>query len=244
MEKYFVLILIFFIVSCSKDDEQVISKVDEQAIHENGPSFNIRYCEILIGNLDISSGSIEAEVFGTQGCSDCPQELWEELDADQIKNDSNAIFVDLNGPRYSIMDDASGSVFDEDCTENFNNISMRRLASISIDLASANSNSDYIPYPVARSTVFNFYKGSRIYVLENLEGNCYVMQSFSNIVDQDLQLEDLENLGLRLNLPSGWSYKSVVLSEQLDVASIDGSAEIVVDDLRNTYQLIDSGCVE
>jgi len=236
MEKYFFLILIIFTASCSKDNEE--------PIHENGPSFNIRYCEILMGNLDFSSGSIEAEVLGTQGCSDCPQELWEELDADSIKDDYNAVFVDLNGPRYSIMDDASGSVFVEDCNESFNNIPMKRLASISIDLASANSNSNYAPYQVARSTVFNFYKGSRIYVLENPEGKCYIMQSFSNIVDQNLQLEELENLGVRLNLPSGWSYKSVVLLEQLDVASIDGSAEIVVDDLRNTYQLIDSGCVE
>jgi len=236
MEKYIILILIFFATSCSEEDGQ--------PIHENGPSYNVRYCEILMGNVDISSGSINAEVFGTQGCNDCPQELWEGLDADQIKDEYNTLFVDLNGPRHSLMDDAVGSVFLGDCSENFNSISMKRLASISIDLASANSNSDYIPYSVTRSTVFNFYKGSRVYVLEAPENKCYIMQSYSEIVDQNLKLEDLETLELSLNMPSGWRYRSVVLSEQLDVSSIDGLAEIVVDDLRNTYQLIDSGCIE
>ena len=40
-----------------------------------------------------------------------------------------------------------------------------------------------------------------------------MMQSFSRVFDKDLQLEDLQSLGERLELPQGWSFSTPILGE-------------------------------
>ena len=64
------------------------------------------------------------------------------------------------------------------------------------------------------------------------------MQSFSRIVDADLQLHDLVSLGERLVLPPGWRFTTRILQEPLRLPTVEGVAEVVRDDLANTYQLL------
>jgi len=62
----------------------------------------VRYGEVLA--MFLRDTGLEAEVYGTQMLNDCPQELWETLDADVIAKDMGAVFVKLNGPRYWLLD--------------------------------------------------------------------------------------------------------------------------------------------
>jgi hypothetical protein len=55
--------------------------------------------------------------------------------------------------------------------------------------------------------------------------------------DGSLTLSSLEDLGDRLNLPSGWSYRSHILTQDEDMGTQNGEAYIVQDELKNTYQL-------
>ena len=55
----------------------------------------VRYGEVLA--MFLRDTGLEAEVYGTQMLNDCPQELWETLDADAIAKDMGAVFVKLNG---------------------------------------------------------------------------------------------------------------------------------------------------
>ena len=50
--------------------------------------------------------------------------------------------------------------------------------------------------------------GATLYV-----GDVYRRQTFAQVVDPTLTLEDLETLAERLNLPEGWMYRAKVLSE-------------------------------
>jgi len=61
-----------------------------------------RYGEVLAAYL--TDEGIQAHVYGTQMLNDCPQELWEQLDADAIAKDMEAVLVKLNGPRYWMLD--------------------------------------------------------------------------------------------------------------------------------------------
>jgi hypothetical protein len=63
---------------------------------------NVRYGEVL--TVFSRDGRFEAEVYGTQLINDCPQELWETLDANAIAAETGAIAVKLNGPRYWTLD--------------------------------------------------------------------------------------------------------------------------------------------
>ena len=61
------------------------------------------------------------------------------------------------------------------------------------------------------------------------------MQSYSRIIDADLDIEDLSNLGNRLALPEGWTFSTRILQEDYYLVS-DGKAFVIQDDLAKTYQ--------
>ena len=62
----------------------------------------VRYGEVV--PMFLRDTGLEAEVYGTQMLNDCPQELWQTLDANAIAKELGAVFVKLNGPRYWMLD--------------------------------------------------------------------------------------------------------------------------------------------
>ena len=61
------------------------------------------------------------------------------------------------------------------------------------------------------------------------------MQSYSRIIDADLEIEGLSNLGERLEPPEGWTFSTRILEEDYYLVS-DGEAVVIHDNLANTYQ--------
>ncbi len=64
----------------------------------------VRYCEVLAVT---NEGSLRADVYGTQGLSDCPLARWEALDPGTIQDELGAIAIVMNGPRFPLS--ANGS---------------------------------------------------------------------------------------------------------------------------------------
>ncbi|MBK7510271.1 MAG: hypothetical protein IPI16_20210 [Comamonadaceae bacterium] len=95
---------------------------------------------------------------------------------------------------------------------------------------------DYKNITVTRHTKFGFNKGTRISVLEDPQGNPWVMKSFSLITFPDQNFADIANLGSRLKLPAGWKFRSVVLEQDLVLTpDSTGTAHITQDNFGNTY---------
>ena len=63
------------------------------------------------------------------------------------------------------------------------------------------------------------------------------MQSYSLIKDPHLSIPDLRSLGRRLELPTGWRYRTKRLHHDLTLRA-NGRATIIQDDLLDTYQRI------
>jgi hypothetical protein len=194
-----------------------------------------RYCEILL--VDSTDDGLQAEVWGTQTLNHCPAESWEALDAEAIKAETGALAVVVNGPRYWLVD-AEGSVFDSDERRTFGDLEMRFLTSV--DLSELSGLSDTIePYTettVLRATTYVYRAGDEVYELVSPEGDVYVMQSMSQMVDPNLMLDELPDLGAQLDLPEGWTYQARILDEDL-VLVTEYDAVVLTDDLRNSYQL-------
>ena len=196
-----------------------------------------RYCEVLVVRMQ-DDGTPLADVYNSLPFGSCPQELWEALDADVIKQDfPDALLVMLNGPRYFLMQDLFDTPMGADNPQvhEFGGITMVKMATVAPDMDMLASQSGYTPVTVNRDNTWRFRAGVRVHELVDAEGNVYVMQSFSQIVDSELTYEDLESLGGRLNLPEGWSYRVRMLESSLDVQA-DGTATVVQDELQNTYQ--------
>jgi hypothetical protein len=194
----------------------------------------VRYGEVLA--MFLRDTGLEAEVYGTQMLNDCPQELWETLNADEIAKDMGAVFAKLNGPRYWLLDGLGSKVAVVDPVfKDFNGIQMRRIATIPIgaDFAAG----PYTIRNVNRGAVFFFDAGKTVYELVDPDGRALVMQARCIGIDPSMTEESLANLGERLALPEGWSYRTRVLETELVVDTSATLATVVQDEFENTYTL-------
>lgn len=194
----------------------------------------IRYGEVIAAFL--RDGRFEAEVFGTQFLNDCPQDQWDGLDATAIAEEMGAVAVKLNGPRYWTLDGMGTKVnAHEPVLREFNGIVMRRLAVI--DLGDSPSTAPYTDVHVDRGAVFFFDAGKPVYELVNPEGAAYVMQALCIGVDPTMNETSLVDLGDRLDLPEGWTYRTRTLEEELVVDTTATIATVLQDEFENSYTL-------
>ncbi|MEJ6739494.1 MAG: hypothetical protein QNL59_03040 [Actinomycetota bacterium] len=195
---------------------------------------NVRYGEVL--GVFARDGRFEAEVFGTQLINDCPQELWETLDATEIAAEMGAIGVKLNGPRYWTLDAFGQKVaVGEPVLRDFNGITMRRIATV--DLGEIPKLGPYNETKVNRGVIFFWDEGQTVHELINPEGHAYLMQALCTGVDPTMSPESLLTLGERLELPNGWSYRTRVLEEELIVDTTSTIATVLQDEFENSYTL-------
>jgi hypothetical protein len=194
----------------------------------------VRYGEVLA--VFLRDEGLHAEVYGTQMLNDCPQELWDTLDAATIAAEMGAAFVKLNGPRHWTLDGFGAKVAVVDPVfRDFNGLTMRRIATV--DLNGTMGPAPYAERYVNRGAVFFFDAGKPVYELVNADGVAYVMQAYCIGVDPSITEASLPSLGERLQLPEGWSYRTRILDEELVVDTTDHVATVVQDELENTYTL-------
>ncbi|MEM8862635.1 MAG: hypothetical protein AAGD96_30360, partial [Chloroflexota bacterium] len=203
---------------------------------------NFRYCEVI--PVFKNGTDLYVEVYASIGLNECPEEAWNSLSADAIAEEYGAVQVNMNGPRFWLVNRtaASGESAEGKVAE-FAGMQLRRAAVINMQLSDAQegmSDELYIDNKVERTTTYLFTAGNMVYELTSPEGEVYRMQSYTHIVDDTLTIDDLETLGDRLDLPEGWSYEARVLTEDSQLVA-DGLAFVLNDSLMNSYQKILDG---
>ena len=194
----------------------------------------VRYGEVVA--VYLRDTGLHAEVFGTQMLNDCPQELWSTLVASDIAAEIGAAFVKLNGPRHWVLDGLGTKVAPvEPVLREFNGLLMRRIATI--DLGNNPQSVPYTERHVDRGAVFFWDAGKPVYELVNPAGLAYVMQARCIGVDPDMTQESLVDLGDRLALPDGWSYRVRTLGSELIVDTTGRVATVLQDEFENSYTL-------
>lgn len=215
------------VVDQSKDNSVGVSKFR-----------NKRYCEILYGERSLLT--LVVKVFNTEGLNECPQEAWQLITKQTISDAYKASFVRLNGPRYWMIDDikATGDT-DNHELESFGGIEMNLRATIKVGLLKQLQvlwgDNSYRATIVHRNTIWIYKAGSPVYELISPSGEQYVMQSYAQIVNPKLSMNDLPTLGQQLQLPKGWSYRTRLLAEDLNLVA-NGAAYVLQDSLLNSYQ--------
>lgn len=194
----------------------------------------VRYGEVL--PIYLRDDGLHAEVYGTQMLNDCPQHLWEKLDAAAIAAEMGAVFVKLNGPRRWVLDGLGTKVAPvEPVIKEFGGIQFRRIATIA--LGDKPGAGPYAENKINRGAVFFFDAGKPVYELVDPSGRAYVMQALCMGVDGSMCEEILPTLGARLQMPSGWSYRVRILEEELIVDTTQSLATVLQDEFENSYTL-------
>ncbi len=192
-----------------------------------------RYGEVLL--VTPGEAGPQASVYNSFPLNDCPAELWSKLDAQAIATENGAATVLLNGPRYWLMNSIEKTQQGPRIIKNFGGIDMLLQATV---LLTAMNPAPYTANQVNRHTVFTFDAGEEIYELQDPAFRRWVMQTWSQIVDPNLSRADLPKLGERLNVPDGWTYQARVLESPLRIDTTTHAAQVLQDDLTNSYSLL------
>jgi hypothetical protein len=83
-----------------------------------------------------------------------------------------------------------------------------------------------------------FDAGSTIYELTAADGTTFVMQSWSQEIDPEMDEAALADLGARLELPEAWTYEVRTLDEPLRVVTTTTTAKVIQDEFRNSYSML------
>jgi len=191
-----------------------------------------RYCEILV--VRRTGLKLEGDVYSTFGLNDCPQAQWAAIDAKKLKKERKALAIVMNGPRHFLMDGIAVARKPPPPVD-IQGLSMHFLATLQFPWRNLVERKPYTDHIVNRRTQFIFDAGEPVYQLISSSGAVYVMQSYAEIVDPNLRMAALANLGSRLKLPRGWTFRTRVLPSRLTVIAT-GEARVVQDELENTYQ--------
>lgn len=211
--------------------------VTSGAIAQDAPAElrGTRYCEIIPVYRD--GISFRLEVYNTLGQNDCPPALWDAIDPKKLAAELGAEEVVMNGPRFWVMDRiiAAGDTKDG-ATKVFDGLAATQRATLSLPFRDIIFGSrPYSEKTVIRDTTYVYDAGKPVYEITDGDGDVYVMQTFAEIVDKELTMDDLATLGERLKLPRGWSYGTRVLDDEMRLTA-SGEAYLIQDELQNSYQ--------
>ncbi len=208
------------------------------------PSFmqnvrDVRYCEVI---PSVQTGSTATTyVYNTLGLNFCPPAKWNALTETEVNQEFGSQSAQLNGPRHWVMDSISGSGSSTSGkTFTFGGIQMQLRGTLITSAGTPTvGNQFYTPNQVKRSTIFIYDAGKPIFELTAPNGDVYVMQSYAQIVDKTLTYKQLSSLASKLQLPSGWTYTTKTLQQDLKLDTTStGLAYVVNDNLANSYQRV------
>ncbi|CAK4474921.1 unnamed protein product [Aphanomyces euteiches] len=202
-----------------------------------------RYCEILYVR-SVNGSTASADVYNTFGLNLCPPVLWDAITPDNAKDDTSLAVI-LNGPRYWLMDEfgpLTSPVIAQRVLKNVLGLTMVLVAQVTIPWP-LTTPPLYEPAPVTRNADFLWRTNTTAFFLTNeVTGDKFMMQSYSQQVDKTLTAASLPLLGSKLTaLPSWWSYKAVVLSRDVNVTTpslVGGAATVglvLQDEFGNSY---------
>ena len=164
-----------------------------------------RYCEVLLVHL--GSAGLYADVYNTYPLNACPPGKWTALDATLLAEEHHALFAELNGPRFWLMDSIQKVRTSTEQITTFGGIAMILEATVELGPSIAAAQLPYTPHTVSRQAAFTFDTGRQVYELVAPDGTVWVMQTYSQIKVPTLSQADLPGLASRLTLPAGWIYR-------------------------------------
>ena len=227
------------LAGCAKqpDDDAQLKKLEFDGIMGN------RYTEILPVFGNVITGKYIAGVYNTVGMNDpdgkgdtSPASILDKLDLDKVKDNHDALSVVLNGPRLWTIDHLgvnTGKVRD------FQGLKAHWVMWFPIpDEIREGKDLSYYVMDALRDTEMTIWKGSSVYIMDDPDGNSFVMKSAGLIKDPNQKFEDLKDLGSRLKLAEGWGFRTKILEQELVFKTKEGKSFIVQDDIGNTYDRV------
>ncbi|GAB4176285.1 MAG: hypothetical protein Fur0032_16210 [Terrimicrobiaceae bacterium] len=202
-----------------------------------------RFLEIYLAAPDPKTGELVAACYNTMftpagipaSKDTCPQDLVEGLDFEKIKADYGVVGASLNGPKYWLPD---WTDIEEGVTRDFNGIQATWCAQLNMGKeTNVYEMAPYTPQHIARKSSVGWNKGTQALLLDDAEGNTWIMKGFQLGMKPKHTMEEFVATGAGnfKKLPPGWSFRIKTLEKDYIETPETGVATIMVDEFFNVY---------
>lgn len=203
-----------------------------------------RYIELFFAYKGAGDEGILAECFNTMFTSKgipaskntAPQELVQGLDMKKLAEEYGVANVSLNGPKIWMPD---WTDIDEGTERTFNNIEARWVATLHMgdNAKGVEQSKDYKTIIIKRNSSLGWNKGIKVILLDDAEGNTYIMKGFELGLEPKYTYEEFfaKAQSLYKNLPAGWKVRTKTLDKDLVETPKDGNAVIMPDEFFNVF---------
>jgi hypothetical protein len=204
----------------------------------------VRFIEIFLAHRDAQTGHLVAEcynpMFASKGIpasrDTAPQALVEGLDFAKMKTDYGVLGASLNGPKSWLPDWSEVEVGVERA---FNGIRAPWVARLDMgdNTGGVAESTPYKPMFIARKSGMGWNKGATALLLDDAEGDTWIMKGFQLGLTPPHTYEQFVAAGAGnfKKLPPGWKFRIKVLEEDLVEKPEGGVATIMPDEFFNVY---------
>jgi hypothetical protein len=203
-----------------------------------------RFIEIFLAHRDAKTGKLVAECYNTMFTSTgipatkdtASQARVEDLDFDTMKKDYGVLGASLNGPKVWTPD---WTEIDMGVERDFNGIKAAWVAQLNMgdNAGGVGESTPYKPMTIARKSGLGWNKGTTVLLLDDAEGNTWVMKGFQLGVKPQHTYEQFVAAGASnfKKLPPGWKFRIKRLEKDLIEVPETGVATIMPDEFFNVY---------
>ena len=204
---------------------------------------HVRYIEVLLATRDPATGKMVAPCYnssfspaGVPASKDtAPQAKVEGLDLAKLKAQYGVLGASLNGPKLWMIDWGEADVGAE---RDFNGIRTAWVAQLNVGAGGGiGENAPYTPMTIARKSGIGWNKGTTVLLLDDADGNTWVMKGFQLGLHPTRTYEQFVAAGAGnfKKLPPGWKFRIKKLDKDLVERPEGGVATIMPDEFYNVY---------
>jgi hypothetical protein len=202
-----------------------------------------RYIELFLAGREAKTGKIVAACYNTMltdkgipaSRDSAPQALVEKLDLAQIKQEHALLGANLNGPKLWQPDWIE---VDQGKERTFAGMPMSWVAQLNVPAkGGVGLDSPYQSMTIARKSGVGWNKGTTVMLLDDAEGNTWIMKGYQVGLKPTHTYEEFKANGQRMlkNLPAGWTFRVKTLDKDLIEIPEGGIATIMPDEFGNVY---------
>jgi len=203
-----------------------------------------RFIEIFLAHRDAKTGKLVAECYNTMltpkgitaSKDTAPQALVEGLDFARMKTDYGVIGASLNGPKLWLPD---WTEIDMGVERDFGGIKATWVAQLDMgdNAGGVAESTPYKPMSIARKSGMGWNKGTTVLLLDDAEGNTWILKGFQLGLKPQHTYEQFVAAGAGnfKKLPPGWKFRIKTLDKDYIEVPVTGVATIMPDEFFNIW---------
>jgi hypothetical protein len=204
----------------------------------------VRFIEIFLAYRDAKTEKLVAACYNTALSTNgipaskdtAPQALVQGLDFAKLTTEYGVLGASLNGPKLWLPD---WTEIDSGVVREFNGLKAAWVATLDMgnNKGGVSESTPYEPMSIARKSGLGYNKGTTVLLLDDTEGNTWIMKGFQMGLTPKYTYKEFVTAGQEQfkNLPPGWKFRVKTLDKDLVEKPEGGVATIMADEFFNVY---------